>query len=260
MNESNTYARREYEAVGIRILYSSLQKIAPQLCTAGVGLCGSTEVEIALMGNTEKWSIPGNRVYQTTTVQLVQQHPKGCYRRYTEMLPVRPRLFTSARNFNTDVCIADSSRSYCRSVWPTWYQMGSGCQVGVRRSLRITFLHRQLGPRCLTLLEPQSRSGDNPVKFQVVLSPNGTAVLKGLMGWAHCGVDVPDGKRVPGEIKHTCKPTVVRTLHVRAISSLVAVDYTRMYVRKYSYHSDRKFRRTVIQMFNPNVRYVSGQE
>ena len=33
----------------------------------------------------------------------------------------------------------------------------------------------------LTLLEPQSRSGDNPVKFQVVLSPNGTAVLKGLM-------------------------------------------------------------------------------
>ena len=32
----------------------------------------------------------------------------------------------------------------------------------------------------LTPLEPQSRSGDNPVKFQVVLSPNGTAVLKGL--------------------------------------------------------------------------------
>ena len=34
----------------------------------------------------------------------------------------------------------------------------------------------------LTLLEPQSRSGDKPVKFQVVLSPNGTAVLKGLIG------------------------------------------------------------------------------
>ena len=33
----------------------------------------------------------------------------------------------------------------------------------------------------LTPLEPQSRSGDNPVKFQVVLSPNGTAVLKGLI-------------------------------------------------------------------------------
>ena len=31
-----------------------------------------------------------------------------------------------------------------------------------------------------TLLEPQSRSGDKPVKFQAVLSPNGTAVLKGL--------------------------------------------------------------------------------
>ena len=32
----------------------------------------------------------------------------------------------------------------------------------------------------LTLLEPQSRSGDKPLKFQVVLSPNGTAVLNGL--------------------------------------------------------------------------------
>ena len=31
----------------------------------------------------------------------------------------------------------------------------------------------------LTLLEPQSRSGDKPVKFQVFLSPDGTAVLKG---------------------------------------------------------------------------------
>ena len=35
--------------------------------------------------------------------------------------------------------------------------------------------------RCVcVLLEPQSRSGDKPAKFQVVLSPNGTAVLKGL--------------------------------------------------------------------------------
>ena len=32
----------------------------------------------------------------------------------------------------------------------------------------------------LTLLEPQSRSGDKPVKFQVGLSPNGTAVLKAV--------------------------------------------------------------------------------
>ena len=32
----------------------------------------------------------------------------------------------------------------------------------------------------LTLLEPQSRSGDNPDKFQVVSPQNGTAVLKGL--------------------------------------------------------------------------------
>ena len=32
----------------------------------------------------------------------------------------------------------------------------------------------------LTLLKPQSRSGDKPVNIEVVLSPNGTAVLKGL--------------------------------------------------------------------------------
>ena len=31
-----------------------------------------------------------------------------------------------------------------------------------------------------TLLEPQSRFGDKPVKFQVVCPQNGTAVLKGL--------------------------------------------------------------------------------
>ena len=32
----------------------------------------------------------------------------------------------------------------------------------------------------LTLLEPRSRFGDNPLKFQVVCPQNGTAVLKGL--------------------------------------------------------------------------------
>ena len=35
-------------------------------------------------------------------------------------------------------------------------------------------------PLTLTLLELQSRFGDNPVNFQVVCSQNGTAVLKGL--------------------------------------------------------------------------------
>ena len=34
----------------------------------------------------------------------------------------------------------------------------------------------------LTLLEPQSRCGDKPLKFQVVCPQNGTAVLKGLIG------------------------------------------------------------------------------
>ena len=32
----------------------------------------------------------------------------------------------------------------------------------------------------LTLLEPQSRFGDKPLKFQVVYPQNGTAILKGL--------------------------------------------------------------------------------
>ena len=32
----------------------------------------------------------------------------------------------------------------------------------------------------LTLLQPQSRFGDKPLKFQVVCPQNGTAVLKGL--------------------------------------------------------------------------------
>ena len=34
---------------------------------------------------------------------------------------------------------------------------------------------------CLTLLEPQSRCGGIPVKFQVLCPQNETAVLKGLM-------------------------------------------------------------------------------
>ena len=36
--------------------------------------------------------------------------------------------------------------------------------------------------RCreLTLLEPESRFGDKPFKFQVVFPQNGTAVLKGF--------------------------------------------------------------------------------
>ena len=44
----------------------------------------------------------------------------------------------------------------------------------------------------LTPLEPQSRSGDKPVKFKVVLSPNGTAVLKGLI------VELGDGGMAAG--------------------------------------------------------------
>ena len=51
----------------------------------------------------------------------------------------------------------------------TWYKKEEGA-----------LLRLVCGTWCLTLLEPQSRSGGKPVKIQVVLSPNGTAVLKGL--------------------------------------------------------------------------------
>ena len=52
----------------------------------------------------------------------------------------------------------------------------------------------------LTPLEPQSRSGDKPVKFQVVLSPNGTAVLKGLRPSA--GLSHENNVRIVG-VQHT---------------------------------------------------------
>ena len=39
-------------------------------------------------------------------------------------------------------------------------------------------------------LEPQSRFGDKPLKFQVVCPPNGTSVLKGLKTDRAAGVDM----------------------------------------------------------------------
>ena len=44
-----------------------------------------------------------------------------------------------------------------------------------------------LAKRDSTLLEPQSRFGDKPVKFQVVFPQNGTAVLKGLKAGKSAG-------------------------------------------------------------------------
>ena len=48
-----------------------------------------------------------------------------------------------------------------------------------------------------TLLEPQSRFGDRPLKFQVVCPQNGTAVLKGLKRYAqstrtHVSLHLPE--------------------------------------------------------------------
>ena len=69
-------------------------------------------------------------------------------------------------------CSSGGLNSFFRSAVPFWAQTFEYFNFGdsVRK-----------GDMTLTLLEPQSRSGDKPVKFQVVLSPNGTAVLKGLM-------------------------------------------------------------------------------
>ena len=41
-------------------------------------------------------------------------------------------------------------------------------------------VHRNFSEAHLTLLEPQSRFGGKPVKFQIVCPQNGTAVLEGL--------------------------------------------------------------------------------
>ena len=49
---------------------------------------------------------------------------------------------------------------------------------------------RRLG-QSLTLLEPQYRFGDTPVKFQVLCPQNGTAVLNGIaLGWGEVKVEV----------------------------------------------------------------------
>ena len=49
-----------------------------------------------------------------------------------------------------------------------------------RQDYRLGCLHPWSKP-LFNLLEPQSRSGDKPLKFLVVCPLNGTAVLKGLM-------------------------------------------------------------------------------
>ena len=76
----------------------------------------------------------------------------------------------------------------------------------------------------LTLLEPQSRSGDKPVKFQVVLSPNGTAVLKGL-------IPDGDGKRLriiqQKDVLHPSRGVYVITGSVQLENEVVCYFYIR---------------------------------
>ena len=60
-----------------------------------------------------------------------------------------------------------------------------GALLATRLSFAVFVLLRRPAVLCatfypLTLLEPQSRFGDNTLKFQVVCPQNGTAVLKGL--------------------------------------------------------------------------------
>ena len=90
-------------------------------------------------------------------------------------------------------------------IFPTLDLAQLFCQVGFRvgpTAVELCFSTRffivradlslLISTQCfLTLLEPQSRSGDKPVKFQVVWSPNRTAVLKGLTAGAHHTVGRP---------------------------------------------------------------------
>ena len=58
---------------------------------------------------------------------------------------------------------------------PHTHETGSNQYQGQQRGARF-----DSSARYVILLEPQSRFGDKPVKFQVVRPQNGTAVLRGL--------------------------------------------------------------------------------
>ena len=75
--------------------------------------------------------------------------------------------------------------------------------------------------RPLTHLEPQSRCGDKPLKFQVVCPQNGTAVLKGLTtrqnhyNKAKRDLDAPKKDRPP-YVWHLC--TLSRSKYVGTVA------------------------------------------
>ena len=76
------------------------------------------------------------------------------------------------------VCILPNRFNRVINREPKRIPYGYVC-VGVRTISRLFATKRQV-QQLLTLLEPQSRFGDNSLKFQVVCPQNGTAVLKGL--------------------------------------------------------------------------------
>ena len=81
------------------------------------------------------------------------------------MISLLTSVVSPKRNYNPSVD---------RTALPCWGTNQS-------KSNQSSFEHEivpKTGLRFLTLLEPQSRSGDKPVKFQVVCPQNGTAVLK----------------------------------------------------------------------------------
>ena len=93
------------------------------------------------------WFVPRSRV--AFTYFCVTPPPKGFSSFVTQW-----QLVTSVR--------IPGTRSCCLTCRPTWL-------------FPFSWLIRMLTP-----LEPQSRFGDKPVKFEVVCPQNGTAVLKGL--------------------------------------------------------------------------------
>ena len=65
-----------------------------------------------------------------------------------------------------------------KSYWCEWRIGTDNWYAGCRR--RRTYSRTHPPTNLLTLWEPQSRFGDKPVKFRVVRTQNGTAVLKGF--------------------------------------------------------------------------------
>ena len=132
---------------------------------------------------------------------------------------VETRLDQLSTRMQVIYCFRDE-RSYSTPMSPT--------HEPVRFRPGIRAMRSEVG---LTLLEPQSRFGNKPLKFQAVCPQNGTAVLKGLRA------PVLAGRPQPGV------PTAVLPLYAWYIGKTTAthaghMTTSRTSYRWYSWHNN----------------------